>query len=203
MRCNHGSRSRRRDSLTCTTCSCRVPRARWPRCGAVPTSATSPDCATCCCSSSSRRSGECRFLRAMHRVHYSQVNQYLSGVFYIGSQIAEVSPWYILAGKLQRLSKAFKHTYRRRTVAVSTGDCGTLDLPEDSIDYVFTDPPFGENIYYADPQLPGRVVAPRPHCRRTGGDHRPSQRQDAHRLSARDAALASRSTAAFSSRVAG
>ena len=71
-------------------------------------------------------------------------------MFYIGSQIAEVSPWYILAGKLQRLSKAFKHTYRRRTVAVSTGDCGTLDLPEDSIDYVFTDPPFGENIYYAD-----------------------------------------------------
>ncbi|MEL7493402.1 MAG: DNA methyltransferase, partial [Cyanobacteria bacterium J06554_11] len=28
--------------------------------------------------------------------HYSQVNQYLSGVYYVGSQIAECSPWYIL-----------------------------------------------------------------------------------------------------------
>ena len=82
--------------------------------------------------------------------HYSQVNQYLSGVFYIGSQIAEVSPWYILDGKLQRLSKAFKHAPRRPTVAVSTGDCGALDLPDNAVDYVFTDPPFGENIYYAD-----------------------------------------------------
>ena len=24
------------------------------------------------------------------------------------------------------------------------------DLPDNSIDYIFTDPPFGENIYYAD-----------------------------------------------------
>ncbi len=30
--------------------------------------------------------------------HYSQVNQYLSGVFYVGSQIVDVSPWYILDG---------------------------------------------------------------------------------------------------------
>ena len=82
--------------------------------------------------------------------HYSQVNQYLSGVYYIGSQIAEVSPWYILAGKLRRLSKAFKQPHRGRTVAVSTGDCGALDLPDNVVDYVFTDPPFGENIYYAD-----------------------------------------------------
>ena len=82
--------------------------------------------------------------------HFSQVNRQLSGVYYVGSQIAEVSPWYILNGKLQRLSKAFKRAPRRRTVAVSTGDCGALDLPDNAVDYVFTDPPFGENIYYAD-----------------------------------------------------
>ena len=38
---------------------------------------------------------------------YSQVNQYLSGVFYIASQTAECSPWYVLDGKLSRLVKAF------------------------------------------------------------------------------------------------
>ena len=81
---------------------------------------------------------------------YSQVNQYLTGVYYVPSQVSELSPWYILNGKLRRLSKAFKQTHRSRTVAVSTSDCSGLDLPDNSVDYVFTDPPFGENIYYAD-----------------------------------------------------
>ena len=82
--------------------------------------------------------------------HYSQVNQYLSGVYYVGSQIAEVSPWYILGGKLGRLTKAFEQSRHRYATAVSTGDCASTSLPDNSIDYVFTDPPFGENIYYAD-----------------------------------------------------
>jgi len=33
---------------------------------------------------------------------------------------------------------------------VSTGTASKLNLPDASVDYVFTDPPFGENIYYAD-----------------------------------------------------
>ena len=83
--------------------------------------------------------------------HYSQVNQYLSGVYYVGSQIVEVSPWYILDGKLDRLGRAFAPTpFGSGAAVVSTGDCGSLDLPVNSVDYVFTDPPFGENIYYAD-----------------------------------------------------
>jgi hypothetical protein len=83
--------------------------------------------------------------------HFSQVNQYLNGVYYVGSQIAECSPWYILDGKLSRLEKAFRG-YRtdRRAAAVSTGTAAKLPLADASIDYVFTDPPFGENIYYAD-----------------------------------------------------
>ena len=31
--------------------------------------------------------------------HFSQVNQYLAGVYYVPSQTSEVSPWYILDGK--------------------------------------------------------------------------------------------------------
>ena len=37
-----------------------------------------------------------------------------------------------------------------KSAIVSTGDCSGIALPDNSIDYVFTDPPFGENIYYAD-----------------------------------------------------
>jgi predicted RNA-binding Zn-ribbon protein involved in translation (DUF1610 family) len=83
--------------------------------------------------------------------HFSQVNQYLSGVFYVASQISECSPWYILDGKLKRLVSAFgKYHPERGTTAVTTGSATALSIPDDSIDYVFTDPPFGENIYYAD-----------------------------------------------------
>lgn len=84
-------------------------------------------------------------------LHFSQVNRYLTGVYYIASQHAECSPWYILEGKLGRLVKAFTAGYSRDSNAVvTTGTASTLLLPEASIDYIFTDPPFGENIYYAD-----------------------------------------------------
>lgn len=83
--------------------------------------------------------------------HFSQVNQYLSGVFYVGSQHAECSPWYILDGKLGRLAKAFtEYRPQKGVAAVNTGTATLLPIPDSSIDYVFTDPPFGENIYYSD-----------------------------------------------------
>jgi len=81
--------------------------------------------------------------------HYSQVNQQLPGVYYIGSQIVDVSPGYILRGKLERLRKAFTPSPSLAGMAgISTGDCGNLLLRSNSIDYVFTDPPFGDNFPY-------------------------------------------------------
>jgi hypothetical protein len=83
--------------------------------------------------------------------HYSQVNQYLNGVYYVGSQIVEVSPWYILEGKLERLVKSFQPMPSSPNGAIiNTGDCGHLPIPDNSVDYIFTDPPFGGNIFYAD-----------------------------------------------------
>lgn len=82
---------------------------------------------------------------------FSQVNQYMTGVYYVAAQHAECSPRYVLEGKLGRLGKTF-HTFGMRdaNAAMSTGSVATLPLPDGSIDYIFTDPPFGENIYYAD-----------------------------------------------------
>ena len=83
--------------------------------------------------------------------HFSQVNRALSGVYYVASQSSEVSPWYILEGKLKRLISAFKMSRPGgRTTTISTGTCANLSVHDASIDYIFTDPPFGENIYYAD-----------------------------------------------------
>ena len=82
---------------------------------------------------------------------YSQVNQYMSGRIRILSQHAECSPWYILDGKASRLAEVFRY-YKPLTsyTATSTGDCGNLQLPNDVIDYIFTDPPFGMNFFYSE-----------------------------------------------------
>lgn len=83
--------------------------------------------------------------------HYSQVNQYLSGIYYVGSQHAECSPWYILNGKLKRLVSCFSQGFAEPNRFIgTTGTAATIPLSGNSVDYIFTDPPFGENIYYAD-----------------------------------------------------
>jgi hypothetical protein len=85
---------------------------------------------------------------------YSQVNQYLTGVYYVASQHAEVSPWYALSGKLTRLQTALPGPSLRLADSIlGTGDGAALDIPDDSVDYIFTDPPFGANIPYADLNL--------------------------------------------------
>ena len=84
--------------------------------------------------------------------HYSQVNRQLTGVYYVSSQISEVSPRYNLGNKLSRLVKTFGHAPARQPsgCVMTASTTASLDIPDNSVDYVFTDPPFGENIYYAD-----------------------------------------------------
>jgi hypothetical protein len=83
--------------------------------------------------------------------HFSQVNRALNGVYYIASQNAEGSPLYNLRGKLSRIVKAFRgYKTSRNNAAITTGTTTRLPLMDKCVDYVFTDPPFGENIFYAD-----------------------------------------------------
>ncbi|MCC6510218.1 MAG: DNA methylase, partial [Pirellulaceae bacterium] len=83
--------------------------------------------------------------------HFSQVNRQLTGVYYVASQHAECSPWYNLSGKLDRLEKAFLDFRIKRNVAsVTTGSAAHLPLPDTSIDFIFTDPPFGDNLAYSE-----------------------------------------------------
>ena len=144
----HGSRIAPRASPTRTISSCRAQRSAGR---AVATRLAEPDTSPveCCVVRRASDLGDvCTYRYAP--THYSQVNQYLNGVYYIGSQIAEVSPWYILDGKLSRLTQgvcrgqAPGRSLRSQREAVRHCPCSS------AIDYVFTDPPFGENIYYAD-----------------------------------------------------
>lgn len=82
---------------------------------------------------------------------FSQVSQYMKGIYYIPSQHSELSPWYVLSGKLKRLASTFQSFRKERNNAlVTTGTAAKTGLSDQSIDYIFTDPLFGENIYYAD-----------------------------------------------------
>ncbi|MBL8226336.1 MAG: DNA methylase [Chromatiales bacterium] len=85
------------------------------------------------------------------RLGGSQVGLDLPGVFYVPSLVSEVSFSAQFEGKLDRLGKTFS-TFRtdRSSTIVSTASAGDSCVPSASIDYIFTDPPFGENIYYAD-----------------------------------------------------
>ncbi len=102
-----------------------------------------------------------KFWLDSHFINMSILNRYrpevsfpynpLTGVFYVPSQIAEADPFKAYSNKLKRLISAFSENHAvAGSSIVSTGSATHLDLPENSIDYVFTDPPFGENIYYAD-----------------------------------------------------
>lgn len=93
-----------------------------------------------------------RYQPIMHgRPGGSQVNRQMTGVYYVASQIAECSPWYNLGGKVSRLPKAFKgFGTKNGNMAVNTGTAAELRIGDSAVDYIFTDPPFGENIYYAD-----------------------------------------------------
>lgn len=89
--------------------------------------------------------------------HYSVVNQHMTGVYYVASLTAECSVSYNLEGsspkrgKRQHLVKLWNSSPASAgNVMISTGSSTALPVPDASVDYVFVDPPFGENIYYAD-----------------------------------------------------
>ena len=79
---------------------------------------------------------------------YSQVNRALSGTLYIGSTISEPSPTYVLSGKIKRFGNAIPR--KNGAALVTTESLAGIDIPSDSIDYVFIDPPFGDNLPYAE-----------------------------------------------------
>ncbi len=75
----------------------------------------------------------------------------LNGVYYVSSMICEADYLKAYTNKLKRIVKGFDRAPNAPPCSyIETGDCADLRLPGCSIDYVFTDPPFGENIYYSN-----------------------------------------------------
>ena len=85
--------------------------------------------------------------------HYSQVSRYFSGTLYVPSMVSETSHRYTYEAKRKRLIKVFAKLRRigRRAHAITTQSSTQLaSLPENCVDYVFIDPPFGRNLQYSE-----------------------------------------------------
>src|SRR5690606_1033829 len=81
-------------------------------------------------------------------------NMLLVGTYYIpqiGKEI-EVGDWY--QGKLRSLLKGYASIRDQLpstpVLAISTADSRSLDIPSNSIDYIFTDPPYSDNVQYGE-----------------------------------------------------
>jgi hypothetical protein len=80
-----------------------------------------------------------------------QSNQIMTGVYYAASQVAEISPSYRFNSKLEQLARTFQlMNFSVGQTVINTGTATHLQLPNNCIDYIFTDPPFGKNLAYSE-----------------------------------------------------
>jgi DNA modification methylase len=71
----------------------------------------------------------------------------MANTYYISPTPAEISPFYFMEDKI----KALKYLFNGTRKAVNTvGSANNINIQSDSVDYIFTDPPFGANIMYSE-----------------------------------------------------
>ena len=73
----------------------------------------------------------------------------MKGTLYIAPKQSEVSLSYALEGKLNRIEKIKEEKISGKCI-ISTGSSTELKIDNETIDYVFVDPPFGGNLMYSE-----------------------------------------------------
>jgi DNA modification methylase/transcriptional regulator with XRE-family HTH domain len=95
--------------------------------------------------------------RASKRYQWNQKRptNVLGGTLYLSSLFYEFNVFRLFERKVRAAVRLFRTTLSAKgTAAVACGSATNMpDMPDGSVDYVFTDPPFGSNIYYADCSL--------------------------------------------------
>ena len=96
----------------------------------------------------------------MNRIHISNYFHggggwnagYLKGTLYISSLPIEASVFEQFEDRIQTIARAFRSKqFVKGNVCIQTGSQSDIrTIPDNSIDYVFTDPPFGANIVYSE-----------------------------------------------------
>lgn len=73
----------------------------------------------------------------------------LSGTMYVSSMISEANPFNAYEGKIKKFAEALSKN-EGNCYCASTGSTTQLLMPDNSCDYIFTDPPFGDNLNYSE-----------------------------------------------------
>lgn len=74
----------------------------------------------------------------------------LSGTLYVPKLYAEINPFKNIKEKINAIVKA-NYDYKNKNFVVSNQSSTILsNIPDNSIDYIFIDPPFGENLMYSE-----------------------------------------------------
>ena len=73
----------------------------------------------------------------------------LSGTMYVSSMISEANPFNAYEGKIRKFSEALRNNAGNK-YCISTSSTTQLLVPDNSCDYIFTDPPFGDNLNYSE-----------------------------------------------------
>lgn len=95
-----------------------------------------------------------------HLINLSKLNRYrpsvsfpynpLSGTLYVSSLTCESNPFTAYSSKIRKMATAFS-MIRGKNSIISVGSMTSLkNIPDNVIDYIFTDPPFGGNLNYSE-----------------------------------------------------
>lgn len=92
-------------------------------------------------------------------INISKMNRYrpqvsfpynpLSGTFYVSSMVCEANPFNAYRGKIKKFISALQKNHKDGCL-ITCSSTTNLCAPENSVDYIFTDPPFGDNLNYSE-----------------------------------------------------
>jgi hypothetical protein len=88
-------------------------------------------------------------IRNRYRPEVSFPYNPLTGVFYVPSMVSEACVYPAYSNKIRRIVAALVDI-KDATNLLQTCSASAPLLPDKCLDYIFVDPPFGENIYYSD-----------------------------------------------------
>lgn len=90
----------------------------------------------------------------LHNIGFKNGNLNLAGampnVLYVPSTVAERNIIDLLYSKIKDIKKVYENKKEINNCIISCGSCTNLNVLSNSIDYIFTDPPFGSNINYSE-----------------------------------------------------
>jgi len=100
-----------------------------------------------------------KFLFTSQLINMSKLNRYrpnvsfpynpLNGTLYISSQVSEANVFTAYENKIKRIIKA-ADPMNENAIISTQSNSSLKNILENSIDYIFTDPPFGGNLMYSE-----------------------------------------------------